>query len=57
MKFLVVTYSRDASIRPVAIRKTDTIKEAKAFIREFDKRKLPLATEIVEDKTEDGTNG
>lgn len=55
--YLVVTYSRDAQEMPVAVKRTETIEKAQAFIVEFDKRKLPLATEIVIDNTEEGTNG
>lgn len=57
MKFLVVTYSRDASIRPIAIKKTNTLAEAEAFIGEFEQRQLPVATEIIEDRTEENNHG
>lgn len=50
-KYLVVAYTRYASEMPVAIYRAESLEEAHGFIVEFEKRSLPLATEIVLDRT------
>ncbi|UUO04614.1 hypothetical protein M4951_14570 [Blastopirellula sp. J2-11] len=51
-KYLVVTYTRFAAEMPVAIYRADSLEDARGFIVEFEKRALPLATEIVLDRTD-----
>ncbi|TWT34681.1 hypothetical protein [Blastopirellula retiformator] len=50
--YLVVTYTRYASEMPVAIYRAASLEEARGFVVEFEKRSLPLATEIVLDRTD-----
>lgn len=51
-KYLVVTYTRFAAEMPVAIYRAESLEEAHGFIIEFEKKELPLATEIVLDRTD-----
>ncbi|PQO45876.1 hypothetical protein [Blastopirellula marina] len=50
-RYLVVTYTRYASEMPIAVYRAESLEDAHGFVVEFEKRDLPLATEIVLDRT------
>lgn len=56
-KYLVVTYDRDPDVMPIAVFRTDSIDKANRFLLEFEKKQLPVATEIVLDQSEEHGDG